>query len=711
MTEKTDRMKRIKEFLPERGGEAASAPKDTPFDIRQYYSVLMRRKGLILLVTALFCFVSIYHSLSNVPVYQSTAKLLLESGGGLVVLNQKLTYVPGYSMNTFIEIMKSPMVLGKIIDRLNLDMTPKQLLNHVQYQPNQNSNILSISVTHPDDRLAKGIAQTAAELAVEEVNNIYNASTTNAYNTINEQLEITKVQLMKAEESIKEFLASKGYRNIKSETTAKLSRLANLTSRYNDSRVEMNTNSKVLEYQRTTLEETPDLILKEQTITTPIQMEIVKLETELAKSRISYSENHPKVQSLVGNIEALRELIGNGVEDDLTVETVGENPVKQALLNEINLRKSEQVQSHARQTELARLIDEVESRLRNAPSDELTLARLEREKKGLENTYFSLLSKFEEARMMKDTSAGNLSILEEADLVGPIRDNIFVNLLYALILGQIIGGILAVIIDTLDPRIKFSSKIEDSLGIPVLGLIPDLREDERFVRFDSPKSRITEAYHIIKSNINNAMPKDRAWTLMVTSAFQGEGKTLMSTNLATAMALTGKPTVLIDADMRRTYLHERFKLQKHGGLSEYLLGEAGLEDILKDTDVPSLKVITAGRKPQNPAQLLHSPEITRLFEDLIKRGYYVIVDSPALLPIVDSSIMATYVDGVILVFKEESTRKHTAQKTIERMVRIGANITGSILNQASIKGYGYYYYYGYRYGYDYGYSEKMETGA
>jgi capsular exopolysaccharide synthesis family protein len=453
------------------------------------------------------------------------------------------------------------------------------------------------------------------------------------------------------------------------------------------------------------------MIVKEQTISTPVQMEIVKLETELAKARISYSENHPKVQNLIKNIEALRKLLESGAEDNLTVQTVGDNPVKQALLSEINSLKAKQVMDEARKTELARLIDEVENRLKNTPSDELTLSRLEREKKGLENTYFSLLSKFEEARMMKNTAAGNLSILEEADLVGPIRDNIFVNLLFALILGQLVGGVLAVVIDTLDPRIKFSAKIEDTLGIPVIGLIPELREEERYVRFDSPKSRIVEAYHIIKSNLSNALPKDRPWSLMITSPFQGEGKTLMSLNLATAMALTNKPTVLIDADMRRTYPHEKFNLQKHLGLSEYLHGEADIENILKDTNVPNLKVITAGRKPQNPAQLLHSQEISKLFNELIERGYYVIVDSPALLPIVDSSIIASQVDGVILVFREEATRKYTAQKTIERMARIGANVTGAILNQASIKGYGYYFYYGYRYGYDYGYSEKVESGV
>ena len=714
MTEKNSGKNRTREFEPENGGNhfhMLEQKQGTPFDFRQYLSILMRRKGLILLVTALFCFVFLYHSLSRVPVYQSTTKLLLESGGGLVVLNKKLTYVPGYSMNTFVEILKAPVVQGRIIDRLNLDMTPRQLLGHIGFVPDVNTNILQITVTHPDDRLAKEIAQTVAEVAVEEVNNIYNSSTTNAYNTIREQLEVTKVQLMKAEESIKDFLSAKGYRNLKGETNAKLDRLSKLTNKYNDAQIELNATGRVLEYQKSMLDGTPALVVKEQTISAPVQMEIVKLETELAKARINYSEKHPKINNLLSSIDALKELLNNGVQEELSVQTVGDNPIRQALVNEINSRNSERVRAGAQQDELVRLINEVEGRLENAPSDELSLSRLEREKQGLEGTYFSLLAKHEEARMMKDTAAGNLSILEEADLIGPIHDNIFVNLLIAILLGQLVGGALAVIIDTLDPRIKFSSKIEDTLGVPVLGLIPELREEELFVRFDTPKSRIAEAYHIIKSNINNTMPKDKPWSLQVSSAFQGEGKTVVSINLAMAMALAGKPTVLIDGDMRRTYLHEKFKVQKHGGLSEYILGEASLDDVLKDTEFPSLKVITSGRKPQNPPHLLHSHEASNLMKELISRGYYVIIDSPALLPIVDASVIASFVDGVIVVFREESTRKYTAQKTIERLQRIGAKISGTVLNQASIKGYGYYYYYGYRYGYDYGYSEKVEAGS
>ncbi len=676
------------------------------FDIRHYMAMVRRRWRLILCVSILGLAVGGWRAASQEEFFRSTTRLLLESGGGLVVMNQKLTYVPSQSMTTFVEILRTEDVLKKVLTRLNLPMSAGELRSHIAFTPQRQTNILEIAVTHPQRELAQSICREMAAVAVDEVETIYSSSTGGAYQTLGEQLEKTKIQLMKAEERIKDFVQSKGYRNLKNENAARIGRLSSLTNAYNDAQVSIRSSETALDYQAARLAMTDSLIVKEATYSTPLHVEIINLETELAKLLTNYTEEHPRVRSLRRSVDRLRGMLDANDERGVRVETRAVNPVRQDLVQRLANGRTEIMREKARQSEIRRLINEIEERLRTAPEDNLALARLEREKSGLENTYFSLLKKYEEARMVKETAQGNLQVLEAADIAPSVRPNIWLLMAMGYVVGGVIGGILAIVIENLDPRVKFNARIERQVGTPIVGVIPRFGQDERYVDFSKPRARIAEAYNIVRANIEYSFPKRDTWSLLVTSGFQGEGKTLTAVNLARSMALDGRKVVLIDGDLRRTYLHQIFLLERDGGLSEYLSDELTVDEILKDTEIGGFKVITAGRQPVNPARLLNSERFDQLLEHLRANDYFVIVDSPAVLPIVDTSLVASRVDGVLLMLKEEATQRHTAQKTVERLRRVGANFVGALLNNAAESGFGYYHYYGYRYTETYGYAEE-----
>ena len=676
------------------------------FDIRHYLAMVRRRWRLILGVALLGLAIGGWHAVSEQEFYRSQTRLLLESGGGLVVMNQKLTYVPSQSMNTFVEILRTENVLKKVLTRLNLPMSAAELRSHIEFTPQHQTNILQIAVTHPQRELAQSICREVAAVAVDEVDAIYSSSTGGAYQTLGEQLEKTKIQLMKAEERIKDFVRSKGYRNLKNENSARLSRLSSLTNTYNDSQVSIRVAETGLDYEAARLAMTDSLIVKEATYSTPLHVEIINLETELAKLLTNYTEEHPRVRSLRRSVDRLRSMMESNTERGVRVETRAVNPIRQDLVQQLAQGRTQVMREKARQSEIRRLINEIEERLRTAPEDNLALARLEREKAGLENTYFSMLRKYEEARMVKETAQGNLQILEPADISQSVLPNMILMMIAGYVLGGIVGGVLALVIENLDPRVKFNARIERQVGTPIVGVIPRFEQDERYVDFSKPRARIAEAYNIVRANIEYSFPKRDSWSLVITSGFQGEGKTLTAVNLARSMAVDGRKVVLIDADLRRTYLHQIFLLERDGGLCEYLSDELTADEILKDTEIGGFKVITAGRQPVNPARLLNSERFDQLLEHLRANDYYVIIDSPAVLPIVDTSLIASRVDGLLLILKEGATQRHTAQKTVERLRRVGANFVGALLNSASESGFGYYHYYGYRYTETYGYAEE-----
>lgn len=212
-----------------------------------------------------------------------------------------------------------------------------------------------------------------------------------------------------------------------------------------------------------------------------------------------------------------------------------------------------------------------------------------------------------------------------------------------------------------------------------------------FIVKEQPKSIVTENYKILRTNIEYSSFDGGLKTILVTSSEPGEGKTTTAGNLAICLAQDNKRIVLIDCDLRRPMLHRRFKVSNDEGLSEIIIGKVSLEDSIKEV-YTGLDIITAGKIPPNPSEMLGSNDMKELIDKLKEIYDYIILDSPPVLAVTDAQILSRKVDGTILVIKSTKTKKANVINAKELLDKVRGNIIGVVLNEVKIKNDKCYYY-------------------
>ena len=206
---------------------------------------------------------------------------------------------------------------------------------------------------------------------------------------------------------------------------------------------------------------------------------------------------------------------------------------------------------------------------------------------------------------------------------------------------------------------------------------------------------------MVRTNLSYALPaQEGARRYLVTSAGPTEGKTTVTANLATVMAQAGQRVILVDADLRRPTLYKAFGVPSKPGLTSYLAGMvASVDDILIDTEMDGVRMLSCGPLPPNAAELLNSARMEQLLDELDDRCDVVLLDSPPLLAVADAAILACMVSGVILVLEAGTTRLEGAAAAMDVLSKAGAKVLGAVLNNVKLRrrGYGsdYYYYYYY----------------
>lgn len=214
-----------------------------------------------------------------------------------------------------------------------------------------------------------------------------------------------------------------------------------------------------------------------------------------------------------------------------------------------------------------------------------------------------------------------------------------------------------------------------------------------FIIEDTPKSIIAEAYKTLRTNIQYSSFDRKIKTIAITSAEMGEGKTTVASNIALSFAESEKKVILIDCDLRRPAVHKNFKTSNLLGISEVLLGEITLEEAVKNYS-NNMNILTSGKIPPNPAEMLASSAMTNLIEDLKKEYDILIFDTAPINAVTDAQILGAKVDGTILVIRAGRTKKEAAIEAKNLLDKVGANIIGTILYGVETTGKEHDYYYG-----------------
>ena len=377
----------------------------------------------------------------------------------------------------------------------------------------------------------------------------------------------------------------------------------------------------------------------------------------------------------------------------------------------------------------------IEEKIKDLSEQDSELIRLSREVSINESLYNNLRTKYQEAEIAEAGKVETSAIINKAMAAKyPLRPNKKLNMLIGLLLGIIIGAVAAFFMESLDTTIGSVEDLESFIGLPVVGIIPKATDEldkkgswfshifrkkdkdaylkRHLILWYSPKSVLVEAYHTLRTNISFTVAKDKKKSLIFTSSGPAEGKTFSIINYALSSAEAGMQVVLVEADLRRPSINKIFGLPRENGLSDVLLGNITWQEALKGTadilmsglkldniikvpGIENLKIITCGRMYANPVDIISSPSLDNLLTELKANFDLVIFDCPPVLLFADSTILASKVDGVVLVYQAGRTSKLALRRAKSQLDNVHASILGIVLNDVNIKmmpHYGSYYY-------------------
>lgn len=311
-----------------------------------------------------------------------------------------------------------------------------------------------------------------------------------------------------------------------------------------------------------------------------------------------------------------------------------------------------------------------------------------------ENTYARFLE-----FVGREESANYIAVVDKAYAsLTPVRPTTRLNTLVAGLVGSMLALGIIFVLEYLDVTVKTVEDISQDINLTPLGSISRFGNGNfqgRMIVAEDPRSPIAESYRMVRSNIQFMFIDNPGRAILVTSPVAGDGKSTTAVNLAIAMAQNDNKTILVDADLRDPELHKILDVSNYNGLTEQLRQpESQAKTHLHDTEVKGLQLLTAGKHPPDPSELLGSQRMKRLVESLTFEADVVIFDSPPAAYLTDAAILSRLVDGVVLVVSVGETRRDEARQAIFNLEQAGANILGVVLNGVTEKRGSYYYAYG-----------------
>ncbi len=411
----------------------------------------------------------------------------------------------------------------------------------------------------------------------------------------------------------------------------------------------------------------------------------------LANQGIDLGEEHPRIKGLKKVVSVLEGQIDNRI---------------QGILAGLELR----VNSSKAQ------VEQLQQDVADAKKRESDMRETGRE-------YFDAKRKLSNTTRMRDTilfrvmqeevdlalpKESTVEVTDDADLpIKAVRPNIPLNIALGVVVGLVLGVGLAFFIEYLDTSVKTIDDVERALNAAVLGVIP---QNVGSLLDEGDESPHAEAYRVLRTNILFAGRKDESQTTFsVVSGGAGEGKTTTMFNLAVVFAQQGDRVLIVDSDLRRPSMHRFFKVSNNIGLTNYLLGQATIAEVIQTSEIPSLHFIPSGKLPSSSMGILSSAKMKEFVAEMKSQYDYVFLDAPPIMGVSDASVLASMVDMCVLVVQYRKYPLLMTQRAKDMVTKVGGDLVGVVLNNINISQDSYYYYYsGYYYDYYYKSREKEE---
>jgi capsular exopolysaccharide synthesis family protein len=329
---------------------------------------------------------------------------------------------------------------------------------------------------------------------------------------------------------------------------------------------------------------------------------------------------------------------------------------------------------------------------------------LQRDASSNRQIFESLMQRTKETGISGALKTSNIRVVDAAEVPqAPSSPDKPLNAVLAVLGGALAAMGLAFFFEYFDNRIKSPNEIKSHLGLPFLGMVPKIVGETAPLLDRGVTPQFAEALRTIRTNVLFSSTTEGGQSLVITSSGPGEGKTVVASNLAMALAQTGQRVLLVDADMRRPRVHDVFTERQEPGLSNVLVGDTKTADAVRPTSCETLWILPAGHIPPNPAELLGSKRFADFVATLKEHFAWVVIDSPPIMAVTDAAVAAHIADGVLFVVGSEMTSRNVARTAVEQLAAANTRLVGCVLNRVDLVGNPYYYsqYYRREYGHYY----------
>ena len=702
-------------------------------DLREYWRIIRKRMTYILFLVVIvgICSYGFAKFKEPVPLYEAVAAIKIDRSANIGSILTGAYWNQAENMDTHAYIIKSFPVLakaGQLLGRIPKDLSPddirsskkhlsviQQLKGIVEAEHQEGTNIIDIMVVSKDPleaaSIANGFSQAYRDYNIKEKNK----KTFETKTFIEEQLRLTSNKLKEAERELQSF--KEGYALISMDTQTQniLDKLYDVETGYekiNSEREEVAVQLKSLEdHKNGSLRGSKEVFFSTGP-DSPLYTYKEKLSELFLKRQtllINFTAKHPQVREIDDQIRAI---------------------IYEAKKELKTLLRSLETKTKDYSDKLVKLREEN----KRLPETALKLVRLQREVDLQASLYSQLKEKYQETLIQESSKVEEVSIVKPA--VPPTKpSNIPSKLIIVstgLVMGLIFGVVFAFLSEIFDTSMGRIEDVEELMQVPVLGVIPLLegeendknrgkhREPERtrtrdLVTHYKPGSMGSEAFRALRTNLQFLRLETKGKVFLITSAFVQEGKTVNAINLALIMAQAGNKVLLVDADLRKPLVHKYYGLSIAPGLTDFvlgnyhrneitntisdmMLGDFGIDDILKTPGMDTLHIVTAGTKPPNPSEILSSNKFRQFLKETSKYYDFIFVDAPPVMPVADASDIATLADGVILVYMTGKIGRGVLRRVKANLENVDAKLTGVILNKVkSDEGGEYYQYHSYYY--------------
>jgi capsular exopolysaccharide synthesis family protein len=685
-----------------------------------YWRIIRIRKTVIIAVFLLVAITATVVTFILPESYSSTTRMQVDPDindiRGLTDTQSYLPYDP-YFIQTAFEIIQDQVVLGQVIENLNLNTewgkkyaggetlktseTMELLKKRMTLDTVRNTKLIEITVYSEDKDEAARIANAIAEAYRNYRLNLRMQQSMGGIKVLQESFDQEEEQIDAEQEKVDQLRKEL---NINDTDPNSIMSTPTITpdelKEFIEQRIEGEATYMKLQKQLTGLQQlSPDKLrdvlpteVQDTTLTT-LLTDLDEAQQKLATLKSDYSPQHPdviRVQNLVDEL--------NHEVDDRA------SGIMAGLANNVSAQKAA----------LDSLTADVEDARKNDQEEVTRGQPYWEEKRKLENLvdlHKVLYAKIESEKLdLSIPKTAMVEITRQAEPgKDPVRPNKPLNIILGIVVGLVVGVGLAFFIEYLDTSVKTIDDVERALQLPVLGVIP--QNVGSLIKEDA-ENHHAEAYRVLRTHIQFSCKDEKLNTIAIVSAGAGEGKSTTTLNLATIFAQSGGRILVVDSDLRRPTLHKILGLSNATGLVSYLLKQNTLEEVIQRTSLPTLDFMASGKLPSSSMGVLNSPQMKDLITELKQRYDYIFFDSPPILGVSDASVLASEVDIAIQVIQYRRYPQPMNVRAKQLVEKVGGNLIGIVLNNINMsQDESYYYYSGYYYDYYYSHDDKQGADA